>query len=46
VFVDGTVQVTHKGRRVATLSNGDFVSEIALLTDGLASLMEFALIGR
>jgi CRP-like cAMP-binding protein len=33
VIVDGKVQVTRKGRRVATLSNGDFVGEIALVTE-------------
>jgi CRP-like cAMP-binding protein len=33
VLVDGTVQVTRKGRRVATLRGGDFVGEIALVTE-------------
>ena len=33
VIVDGKVQVTRKGRRVATLSGGDFVGEIALVTE-------------
>ena len=33
VIVDGKVQVTRHGRRVATLSNGDFVGEIALVTE-------------
>ena len=33
VLVDGKVQVTRKGRRVATLSNGDFLGEIALVTE-------------
>jgi CRP-like cAMP-binding protein len=33
VVVDGKVQVTRKGRRVATLGGGDFVGEVALLTD-------------
>jgi CRP/FNR family transcriptional regulator, cyclic AMP receptor protein len=33
VIVDGKVQVTRKGRRVATLSSGDFVGEIALVTE-------------
>jgi CRP-like cAMP-binding protein len=33
VLVDGKVQVTRKGRRVATLSGGDFVGEIALITE-------------
>ena len=33
VIVDGKVQVTRKGRRVATLSSGDFVGEIALATE-------------
>jgi CRP-like cAMP-binding protein len=33
VLVDGTVQVTRKGRRVATLTGGDFLGEIALLTE-------------
>jgi CRP-like cAMP-binding protein len=33
VIVDGKVQVTRKGRRVATLTNGDFVGEIALVTE-------------
>ena len=33
VIVDGKVQVTRKGRRVATLGGGDFVGEIALVTE-------------
>ena len=33
VILDGKVQVTRKGGRVATLSNGDFVGEIALVTE-------------
>ena len=33
VLVDGKVQITRKGRRVATLSGGDFVGEIALATE-------------
>jgi CRP-like cAMP-binding protein len=33
VLVDGKVQVIRKGRRVATLSGGDFVGEIALVTE-------------
>jgi len=33
VLVDGKVQVTRKGRGVATLSGGDFVGEIALITE-------------
>ena len=33
VIVDGKVQVTRKGRRVATLGGGDFVGEIALITE-------------
>jgi CRP-like cAMP-binding protein len=33
VIVDGTVQVTRRGRRVATLGGGDFVGEIALVTE-------------
>ena len=33
VIVDGKVQVTRKGRRIATLSGGDFVGEIALITE-------------
>jgi CRP-like cAMP-binding protein len=33
VLVDGKVQVTRKGRHVATLSGGDFVGEIALITE-------------
>jgi CRP-like cAMP-binding protein len=32
VIVDGDAEVTHAGKRVATLSGGDFVGEIALLT--------------
>jgi CRP-like cAMP-binding protein len=33
VLVDGKVQVIRKGRRVATLTGGDFLGEIALLTE-------------
>jgi CRP-like cAMP-binding protein len=33
VIVDGKVQVTRKGKRVATLTGGDFVGEIALVTE-------------
>jgi CRP/FNR family cyclic AMP-dependent transcriptional regulator len=33
VIIDGRVQVTRKGRLVATLSGGDFVGEIALLEE-------------
>jgi CRP/FNR family transcriptional regulator, cyclic AMP receptor protein len=33
VLVDGKVQVIRKGRRVATLTGGDFVGEIALVTE-------------
>jgi CRP-like cAMP-binding protein len=33
VLLDGKVQVTRKGRRVATLTGGDFVGEIALITE-------------
>ena len=33
VLVDGKVQVARKGRRVATLTGGDFVGEIALITE-------------
>jgi CRP-like cAMP-binding protein len=33
VIVDGTVQVTRKGKRVATLTGGDFLGEIALITE-------------
>ena len=33
VILDGKVQVTRKGGRVATPSNGDFVGEIALVTE-------------
>jgi CRP/FNR family transcriptional regulator, cyclic AMP receptor protein len=33
VIVDGTVQVTRKGKRVATLTGGDFVGEIAMVTE-------------
>jgi CRP-like cAMP-binding protein len=35
VIVDGKVQVTRNGRRVATLDSGDFVGEIALVTETL-----------
>ena len=33
VLVEGTIQVTRHGRRVATLTGGDFVGEIALVTE-------------
>ena len=33
VIVDGTVSVTRKGRKVASLAGGDFVGEIALISD-------------
>ena len=33
VLVDGKVQVTRKGRRVSTLTGGDFLGEIGLLTE-------------
>jgi CRP/FNR family cyclic AMP-dependent transcriptional regulator len=33
VIVNGTVQVTRKGRRVATLGSGDFVGEVAVVTE-------------
>ncbi len=33
VIVDGKVQVTRKGRRLSTLSSGDFLGEIALVTE-------------
>ena len=33
VIIDGKVQVSRKGRRVATLSSGDFLGEIALVTE-------------
>ena len=33
VLVDGKVQVIRKGRRVGTLTGGDFLGEIALLTE-------------
>ena len=33
VLVDGKVQVIRKGRRVATLTGGDFVGEISLVTE-------------
>jgi CRP/FNR family transcriptional regulator, cyclic AMP receptor protein len=33
VIVEGRVQVTRQGRRVSTLSSGDFVGEIALVTE-------------
>ena len=32
VIVDGDAEVTQAGKRIATLSGGDFVGEIALLT--------------
>ena len=32
VIVDGDAEVTQGGKRIATLSGGDFVGEIALLT--------------
>ena len=33
VIVDGKVQITQKGRRVRTLNSGDFLGEIALITE-------------
>ena len=33
VLIDGTVQVTKKGQKVAELKGGDWLGEIALLTD-------------
>ena len=33
VIVDGKVQVTRQGRRIATLGGGDFLGEIALVTE-------------
>lgn len=33
VIVEGTVKVTRKGRKIAELSAGDFVGEIALVAD-------------
>ena len=33
VIIDGTVNVTRKGRPIATLGDGDFVGEIALLEE-------------
>jgi CRP-like cAMP-binding protein len=33
VLVEGKVQVVRKGRRVATLTGGDFLGEIALVTE-------------
>jgi CRP/FNR family cyclic AMP-dependent transcriptional regulator len=33
VIVEGTVKVTRNGRKVAELSDGDFVGEIALVAD-------------
>jgi CRP-like cAMP-binding protein len=33
VLVDGKVQVSRKGRRIATLTGGDFLGEIALVTE-------------
>jgi CRP-like cAMP-binding protein len=33
VIVEGTVKVTRKGRKVAELSDGDFVGEIALVAE-------------
>jgi CRP-like cAMP-binding protein len=33
VIVDGRVQVARQGRRVSTLSSGDFLGEIALVTE-------------
>jgi CRP/FNR family transcriptional regulator, cyclic AMP receptor protein len=33
VLIDGTVEVTQKGKKVAELKGGDWLGEIALLTD-------------
>jgi CRP/FNR family cyclic AMP-dependent transcriptional regulator len=33
VLIDGTVDVTQKGKKVAELKGGDWLGEIALLTD-------------
>jgi CRP/FNR family cyclic AMP-dependent transcriptional regulator len=33
VIIDGKVQVTRQGRRVRTMSNGEFMGEVALVTD-------------
>jgi CRP/FNR family transcriptional regulator, cyclic AMP receptor protein len=33
VLVEGQVQVTRKGRRLATMGGGDFLGEIALVTE-------------
>src|SRR6266536_6373952 len=33
VIIDGRVQVTQKGKRVRTMGGGDFMGEIALITD-------------
>jgi CRP-like cAMP-binding protein len=33
VIIDGEVEVTQRGERVRTLSDGDFFGEIALLED-------------
>lgn len=33
VLVDGTVSVTRKGRRISTLGAGDWIGEIALVSD-------------
>jgi CRP-like cAMP-binding protein len=33
IILDGTVQITRKGRNVKTLTRGDFFGEIALLTN-------------
>jgi CRP/FNR family cyclic AMP-dependent transcriptional regulator len=33
VIVDGKVQVTRKGKRVATLTGGDFLGEVAMVTE-------------
>lgn len=33
VIVEGDAEVTQSGKRIATLSGGDFVGEIALLTE-------------
>lgn len=54
VLVDGEVEVTRKGERIAMRSGGDFIGEIGLLTDtrrtatvtALTPLRCFVLTGR